>query len=228
MLDGIKKSLKECFLPRGRKLRRLRGGLAKGMLMEFDLRDQLQLYLGLYEREVRRSLLRLMPTCMTCVDIGGNEGYYTLAFLRSGAQRVVACGPASVVERLLRNAEFNGYRLNEYFSVERRSIGKGEGKKWLTVADLVRRLPRPILLKVDVEGGEFGALQSAEGYPFLAELCWVIETYSRELEMKCEYWLRSHGYKARVIRDAGWRALVPERRPLPHNRWLVAEPWEYE
>ena len=223
MLDGIKKSLKECFLPRGRKLRRLRGGLAKGMLMESDLRDQLQLYLGLYEREIRRYLLRLMPRCVTCVVIGAHEGYYTLAFLRSGAQRVVACEPAPVVERLFRNAEFNGYRLNGYFSVERRFIGEGEGKEWLTVADLVLRLPRPILLKVAIEGGEFCALQSAEGCPFLGELCWVIETHSKELEAKCEYWLRSHGYRPRIIRNAVWRKLMPEKRPAPHNRWLIAD-----
>ena len=38
--------------------------------------------------------------------------------------------------------------------------------------------------------------------------------------------LESAGYAVTVIKNAWWRVFVPEQRPIPHNRWLVAFPRE--
>ncbi|HET6371656.1 MAG TPA: hypothetical protein VFG95_10690 [Nitrospiria bacterium] len=218
----MKHLVKRLLLPKGRKLRRLRGGLAKGMSMEIDLACQFQRYMGLDERELLGHFRRLIPSCRSCVDVGANDGYYTIAFLKSSAERVVACEPGEISGQLLENALANGYRPNERFVVERRLVGSGN--EMLSAADLVQGLPRPVILKVDVDGGEFDLLNSAETCPFLSELFWVIETHSEELETRCINWLRSHGYRTTAVLRASWRILLPERRPLPHNRWLIAEP----
>jgi hypothetical protein len=218
----MKQKIKQWFFSSGRELRRLRGGLAQGLLMELDLSNQLQCYWGLYEREIFPVIRRLMPSCKSLIDIGANDGYYTMAFLNSSAKRVIACEPSAVMAQLLANAEANGHRRDGRFSIEQRLIGNEKGM--LSIAELVRDLPRPILLKVDIDGGEVNLLESAEDCDFLRELHWVIETHSKELEDLCMQWLCAHRYKARIIPNAFWRRILPEQRPIEHNRWLVGEP----
>jgi hypothetical protein len=43
----VKQLIKKLIVPEGRKVRRLRGGLAKGMLMDLDLQSQSQTLLGI-------------------------------------------------------------------------------------------------------------------------------------------------------------------------------------
>jgi hypothetical protein len=217
----MKALIKQLFLPEGQKLRRLQGGLSKGMLMELNLANRLQYYLGLYERELLMPLTRLLSSSRSCVDVGANDGYYTLAFLRSTAERVVACEPGPI-DSLLTNARANGFYPDDRFIVERQPIGVGEGQ--LPVAQLIQKLPLPVLLKVDIEGGEIDCLRSAESISLLSKLNWVIETHSKELEEECIDWLVSHGYETRIIDNAFWRVFVPEYRQIPHNRWLIAVP----
>jgi hypothetical protein len=218
----MKQAIKRLLVPNGRHLRRLRGGLAKGMLMELDLANQSQRYWGLDERELVTAFRRFIPACQSLIDVGANDGYYTMAFLQSKAARVVACEPGPPMEQLLANAHANGFEPGERFTAERRFVGSGEG--CVSIAELVRDLPRPVFLKVDIDGGEVDLLQSAEGCDALSDLRWLIETHSKELEAGCIRWLEAHGYTTRIIYNAPWRVLLPEQRPLEHNRWLVAEP----
>lgn len=218
----MKQAIKRLLVPPGRRLRRLRGGLAKGMLMELDLSNQSQRYWGLDERELVAAFRRLIPSSRSLIDIGANDGYYTMAFLQSKAERIVACEPGVAMEQLLANARANGYATGERFIAEQRFVGLSEGG--VSIAELVRDLPRPVFLKVDIDGGEGELLRSAEGCDCLDDLRWLIETHSTELEAECISWLQAHGYKTRIIYNAPWRVLLPELRPIPHNRWLVAEP----
>jgi hypothetical protein len=218
----MKQFVKRLVLPSGRRVRRLRGGVAKGMLMEIDLEHQAQRFWGFDERELLATLRQLIPSAKSLVDIGANDGYYTMAFLRSGAERVVACEPGPVMEQLLENARANGYQPDDRFIVERRLVGRDEGG--VSIAELIKNLPRPILLKVDIDGGEFDLLQSAEKCESLQDVCWLIETHSPELEQQCIGWLQTHGYRPQIIYNAAWRVFLPELRPIPHNRWLIARP----
>lgn len=218
----MKQLIKRFVLPHGRRMRRLRGGIAKGMLMEIDLEHQSQRYWGLDERELVTIFRRLIPSARSLVDIGANDGYYTMAFLRSQAERVVACEPGPAMEQLLLNAKANGYQPDERFIIERRLVGCEKGG--VTITELVRDLPRPVFLKVDIDGGEFELLQSAEDCECLSQLYWLIETHSPELETECDSWLTAHGYLTRIIYNARWRVILPELRPIPHNRWLLAKP----
>jgi hypothetical protein len=218
----MKQEIKRLLFPQGRHFRKLRGGIAKGMLMELDLAHQSQRYFGIDERELLATLRRLINQASSLVDVGANDGFYTMAFLRSKATRVVACEPGPVAEQLLVNAKVNGYEPGERFTVERRCVGPHAGE--VSLVELVKELPRPAFLKVDIDGGEFDLLRSAETCESLNTLSWLIETHSAELERQCIAWLESRGYRTRIIYNAAWRALLPEQRPLDHNRWLVAEP----
>ena len=218
----MKQTLKRLIFKQGRHLRRLRGGLAKGMLMELDLAHQSQRYWGFDERELLNTFRRLIPACRSLIDVGANDGYYTLAFLKSSAQRVIACEPSPAKEQLLANVRANGYDTDARFHLEHRLVGLDEG--YVSVTELVRDLPAPILLKVDIDGGETKLLKSAEDSERLMDLRWLIETHSKELEADCIGWLEARGYRTRIIPNAPWRILLPESRIVEQNRWLVAEP----
>ncbi len=142
--------------------------------MELDLRCQSQRYWGFDEREILAPIQRLGLACKSLVDVGANDGYYTMSFLRSHAERVVACEPSPVVNLLLRNAAANGYQMDQQFSVISKPIGRGPG--CLSITELVSNLPRPILLKVDIDGGEYDLLTSAENCRFISETRWLLET----------------------------------------------------
>lgn len=210
------------LISEGRQLRRLRGGLAKGMRMELDLAHQSQRYWGLDERELLSSFNRLIPACQSLIDVGANDGYYTLAFLKSAARKIIACEPYPAKEQLLANVKANGYEGDARFALEERPIGLEAG--FLSIADLVKDLPAPIFLKVDIDGGEADLLKSAEGSPRLRDLRWLIETHSKELEEQCVAWLEANGYRTKIIPNARWRFFLPEERLVEHNRWLIAEP----
>jgi hypothetical protein len=50
----------------------------------------------------------------------------------------------------------------------------------------------------------------------------IIETHSPELEKGCIAMLEAMGYRCEIIGNAWYRALIPEHRGIPHNRWFVA------
>lgn len=150
-----------------------------------------------------------------------NDGYYTLTFLASAAQRVIACEPGAAAEQLLRNAAANGHARGGRFEIERRSVGAHANE--VSLRALLQGLPGPVLIKMDIDGGEVNALRTAIGMN-LHNTFWVVETHSPDLERECISWFIYHGFKTSVIDHAWWRRIVPELRPGAQNRWLVAEP----
>jgi hypothetical protein len=220
----VKDLIKRLLLPGGARLRRLRGGVSRDQLMTINLRTQLQRYLGLDERELADIVRTSSSRCRTLVDIGANDGYYTVAFLASAAECVIACEPGPANKELIENAMANGHHESPRFQVERRLIGTNSGEA--TILALLHGRPLPAFVKVDVDSGEVDVLRSAESFSHLPQTSWVVETHSLELENKCIEWFASHGFQSRVIKPAWWRILIPERRPLEQNRWLFATPDE--
>jgi hypothetical protein len=219
---SLKSFCKQAILPKGRSCRKIKAGLASGLKMELDLQSQMQRYSGLDELEIAVHIKRYLSFCKSCVDIGANDGYYTLVFLRSAADQVVACEPGPVVERLVQNANNNGFAENNRLIIERRLIGSSSGQ--VSIQQVVQDLAGPILVKVDVDGVEMSVLDSASDSNRLKEINWIVETHSAELEKQCVQWFGDHGIKATIIKNAWWRTFLPEQRPLDQNRWLIAEP----
>lgn len=96
--------------------------------MRLNLQNQMQRFLGLDERELADHFRRGLARARSAVDVGANDGYYTLIFLQSQVTRVVACEPGEVVEQLLQNAKENGHAAGPRLQVERRLIGGEPGQ----------------------------------------------------------------------------------------------------
>ena len=88
---------------------------------------------------------------------------------------------------------------------------------------LFAALPEPILVKIDVDGGEEAILQRMRGVLAAKRMLLLVETHSRELDAACHNLLAAAGYDVRRIVPAWWRGLLREQRPLGFNQWLVAE-----
>jgi len=140
----------------------------------------------------------------------------------SSAERVIACEPGPASVELLANAAANGHHISERFLLERRLIGNKANEAKLS--EILDDHPRPIFVKVDVDGGELGVLESAQNYPALNQISWVVETHSVELERACIDWFSNHRFQTEIVDAAWWRRLIPEQRPLLQNRWLIAQP----
>jgi hypothetical protein len=218
----VKSFLKRTLLPGGWKMRRLRGGIARHQLMTLDLQTQLQRFLGLDEKELAGIVSKFCSSCRTLIDVGANDGYYTLAFLASPADQVIACEPGPANTELLANAAANGHQLSTRFHLERRLVGCTAGEA--SLAEIFDGCPTPIFVKVDVDGGEVEVLQSAQSHPALRQTSFVVETHSAELEQNCLEWFSIHGFSTEIINAAWWRLLIPEKRPPAHNRWIAANP----
>lgn len=218
----MKQLLKKLLFPGPPALRRIPLGLARGLTMRLNLQNQLQRFLGLDERELASHVRRGLAHARSAVDVGANDGFYTLIFLQSPVARVVACEPGEVVEQLKQNAAANGHPVGPRLQVERRLIGGQPGH--LSLCELVSELPKPVLIKMDIDGGEVDALASAAGLMDLKDTFWIVETHSVALERDCLGWFAAHGLKATIIKPAWWRVFIPELRPIEQNRWLVVEP----
>jgi hypothetical protein len=217
----MKNLVKYLFFPNKEK-QKILSGPSKGMYVKYDINNRFQHLLGLYEREIYSWLIKGMKRSDILIDIGANDGYYVLAFLKTG-KKVIACEPATVVEQLKQNAQLNGYHESSGFKVERKLIGN-QDIGGLPVIELIRPYNGNYFFLVDIDGGEYELLNSCGiNFPYTSAR-WLIETHSAELEKNCIDFLHMHNYKVHIIRNGWWRKLIPEQRPLPHNRWLYAEP----
>jgi methyltransferase FkbM-like protein len=78
----------------------------------------------------------------------------------------------------------------------------------------------PSFLKVDVDGAELEVLHGAERLLHEHRPAVVLETHASGLEEACGILLRDAGYHVTVVSQ---RRVLRDHRPIPHNRWLVAE-----
>jgi FkbM family methyltransferase len=193
-------------------------------------------WLGSYELGKRALLIRAVPPGGVVYDLGANVGYYTLlsAVLAGPLGRVFAFEPlprnleflrrhlslnridnATVIEAAV--ADRSGtVRFEEDASTSKGRIAAQGTLEVRSVAldELVarERMPRPDLLKIDIEGGEFLALQGArriltESHPVI-----FLSTHSGKVHKECLAFLESLGYR-----------IVPiDRRPLDRSRDVLA------
>jgi len=101
-------------------------------------------------------------------------------------------------------------------------VGERDDAEWCSLDRVAADLPRPLMLKIDVDGGEMGVLRGGAQLIRSGECVFVIETHTPELERDCDQFLRDAGYTTRIIDNAWYRKFIPENRAIPHNRWLVA------
>lgn len=216
----VRRQVKSLLFGGGSNARRILFGPARGLWMKLDPASQSQRLLGLDERELYPWLRRWLPAARSCIDVGANDGYYTMIFLASRAERVIACEPGPVAGALLENAGLNGWEEGGRFSLVRKLVGSGDG--CVRMGELLDGLPGPVLVKVDVDGGELDVLSSAVRANERKDIFWIVEVHSVKLEADCVSWMASCGWRPLIVSNAWWRACLPERRSFTRNRWIVA------
>ena len=107
--------------------------------------------------------------------------------------------------------------------VEWKNQAVGSKSDQVSLDEVCKDLPRPILIKVDVDGFELDVLESGRSTLEEGDCCLILETHSQELESSCLDLLKSLGKSVKIIPNGRMRFLVPERRPIPHNRWAYAK-----
>ena len=208
--------LKRKLLPSGLVPRTLPMGLGRGIVMDIDFAHETRLFLGLYELEVARHIRRMCSPGAVSYDVGGQHGYDALVFAKLTGGRVESfeCSDSAVAR--MRHSFGQNAELASLINLVHAMVGAGNDG---TLALDEHGGPRPDFLKVDVEGAEYDVLRGAgriltECRPHL-----LIEVHSLELERECGRLLTSLGYQPIVVHQ---RRVLPDYRPDPHNRWVVA------
>lgn len=202
---------------------RVRLGLLRGLRFHIDPQSKLQRLLGLDEAELTRPVRRLAAGIRSGVDVGANDGWYAVYLAsRPGVGRVLAFEPdPGCRARLAENLKLNP-GCGAKITVSDQMVGDQAAPGWCRLDDVAADLPGPILLKIDVDGGELEVLRGGAGVLTGTDCRVVLEVHSRELEEQSVAILTSYGYTCRVVKNGWYRAIVPESRQLPHNRWVVA------
>lgn len=218
---GVLSSLKSKLVPDEGRVRLVLFGLFKGLQFEINLRCQTQLYLGLWERETYRVIRRVAQTAEFFVDIGAGKGELCAFFATlEGIRRIVAIEPDEV-ETMCANLNHNGIHLGRV-EVLRKFVGTKKDADHIEVDQLgISHVVRG-LIKIDVDGSEFDVLQSGKTLFSEGKVDVLVETHSFELEKNCIEWLQARGYNCTIIKNAWWRRIIPEQRPILHNRWFFA------
>jgi hypothetical protein len=216
--------LKALVAPPGSRPRQVRFGIYRGLLLEIDLTNQMQLYLGLQERETHRFIRQALQRCDWFVDVGAGTGELScLALRHSAAKRVCACEPGhSERTALMRNLELNNFRDDARLVVVDKFVGSAREPGYAPLDSLPHDNRARGFVKIDVDGAEIDVLHSGNRMLSDAPVDILLETHSADLERESRAFLAGKGFSCTVIENAAWRAIVPERRPIGHNRWLWA------
>ncbi|HVA49257.1 MAG TPA: FkbM family methyltransferase [Pirellulales bacterium] len=216
--------MKNLVVPRGRAPRRIKAGLLKNLVMNLDLTCDTQLYLGLSERELVKWFEKFTSDAVTAIDIGSNVGAYTVWFLaRTKASRILSVEPSPEArEGLTTNLKLNDLHDDPRLTIIDKFVGKQDSLDTCSLDSLSAVISTPCVIKIDVDGPEATILEGARRVLDRAHVRWIVETHSQDLEEACSQLLTETGYKVEIVQNAWWRTIVPEQRPIPHNRWLVA------
>jgi hypothetical protein len=181
---------KQMILPTGNSPRRIPFGLYRGLTLDIDFASQMLFYLGLWEAETTAVIRTVLGRVDWAIDIGAGQGELAILFRRAGAECVIAAEPqATERSAMVRNMAFNGLEPTAITVIDR-FIGKAEDE--VAIDDLPVVPERPGFLKIDIDGGELGAIRSAERLLSQGRLLKVlVETHSAELERDCIAALKS-------------------------------------
>lgn len=225
---AVKHAIKPLLFSDETRPRVIRAGIGRGLTMLLNRRHELQKELGLWEFEAQRVYRAHVRSGHAVVDIGAGAGDSSLLLAQLAAPgTVVAIEPdPSLFQLLQQNITLNPHLTNVL--AMRAFVGShDDGDHVVALDSLINRrvAPRPDFVKIDVEGAELDVLSGMErtlrgaAAPVL-----LIEVHSADLERRCRKLLAENAYAASIIRNAWWRSLYPEYRPIALNRWLVAVP----
>jgi hypothetical protein len=222
-MPRIASNIKQLIVPKGKAPRKIQFGIFKDLIISMDLASRTQLYLGLYERELYPWLEKLSSGIHTAIDIGANEGEYTLYFLaKTASKKILSFEPSLESQAQLRaNLALNALDNDSRLELSAKFVTALDGENECTLDSYLATISSPCLIKMDVDGGEVDILRGANQLLKLPSVRWIIETHSQQLEEQCIEILNQAGFLTKIIPNSWYRLFIPELRPT-HNRWLVA------
>lgn len=212
------------FIPKGNLPRTVKSGAFRGLRFKIDLSAATQFWLGLYERETYRWLQKLISGIASAVDVGAAAGEYSIYLLsRSSADPVLAFDPnPELSDQFSENLSLNFFDQQQRLTRIPVFLGSRSSHNCKRLDEFINRLREPIFLKIDVDGGELDVLRGAENILRTYRTRILLETHSHVLERECVDELRRFEFTTRVVKNAWWRLIIKDRRPIGFNRWLVA------
>lgn len=222
---GMKGLLKRVLVGSpGMRPRDINRGLLKGLRFNVDTASKSMRLLGLDEREIAAETKKFAEQARWAMDIGANDGWYATYFASlPNIQHVVACEPGDGLHDSIRsNVALNAKIPPGKLELIRKFVSDKNDDQNVSIDSMRSQIVAPLLIKLDVDGGEMDVLRGAKQTLAEMDCLLVVETHSPELERDCIATLKELGYKTRII-DHGWyRMFVPEHRVSEHNRWFVA------
>jgi len=199
-------------------VRRVPFGLYANLLLEIDPSCETQLLLGLYERETYPGLRKAVTKARSAVDVGAGNGEMTVWFLsKENLIKVHAFEPDGQRKaKFERNIRANNFKTDGRLFFHPEPFGGSNAKQ------LLQELSQPILLKIDIDGGEGSLLEEIREELRSRSIQLLLEVHSEELWKRCSQLLKEEGYQVREIRQGWLKRIIPERRPSAFNQWLVA------
>src|SRR5688572_19878858 len=176
-------ALKNALVPHGLRPRTVRLGLLRGIRLNLDLSNAMQVYAGLGERELAPWFKRLSAGIEAAFDVGAADGTYTLFLLqKTGARRVFAFEPdQEAQQRLQANLALNGVEGSPRLTLVAKYCSNRDDATHCTLDALARDSAEPILVKIDIEGHELAALEGARELLTRSDVRWIVEAHSRDL-----------------------------------------------
>jgi Methyltransferase FkbM domain len=221
---SVRSVVKTTFLGKpGLRSRRIWVGLNRGLRFHIDTAHRSMRLIGLEEREIARSVRRLSSRAATGIDVGMNDGWYTL-YLASlpNIREVHGFEPNDrALDAALANLRANPRAIEAKVTRHQAMVGDRTDPGWCRLDDVIAEPAAPVFIKIDVDGSELEVLHGAKR--LLAGDCMVVtEVHSVELERDCLQFMKDCGYHCRIVDLAWYRAIFPERRLTAHHRWFVA------
>ncbi len=193
-------------------------GPLKGTIFNVNPAEKSQRILGLEELEITPAVRRMIFSSAALVDVGASDGEYSVFAKRLNPQIVVVGCDANPDNEITfrKNVILNHLPAN---GIE--WISGFIGKDHISLDSITDSLPSPIILKIDVDGGEVDVLLSGTKILQKADTRVVLEVHSPALEEQSLTLLRGVGFHCQIVDQAWWRKIVPEQRP-GWNRWIIA------
>jgi hypothetical protein len=215
-------ALKQRIVPSGRRPVRIPFGIFRGLKFDIDFKSQMQICLGLYEFETYPHIRRALNKCRWIIGVGAGFGELCILFKKTSHQ-TFAVEPDKLCLSIFRsNMALNGIAEGEII-ICAGYVGTSTNVDNVRIDEIQVDRSQPGFIKIDIEGLEVDALESATTLLRECNTQLLIEVHSLRLEVDCLTFLEASGYTCKIVDNSRWRLIIPENRPLAHNRWIWAE-----
>ena len=219
----MKKLIKKLFVGSGEELREIKFGVAKGIKMQIDADSKAQRILGLDEKEIQSDFKKYAVKADYFFDIGASDGYYSLIYKKLNTPGKIFA--FEVKEDLTLEMEKN-FSINHFdfkdVSLIKKFVSNFEDEKHTSIDTVFTSKGKNLFFKIDVDGGEMEVLNGLKNTIANNNCFFIIETHTKKLEEDCLAFIQNCAYSTTIIDNAFWRTIIPEDRPIEHNRWFSA------